>query len=137
MPNNQWSATFIYGAWEALRLVLQHQLDDALAIARWKPKLLNFQPDGGRQLLPLFPRPLQSRRKDHHLYVVRGLKQIGALIGQDDLIEKELGIAFLHGRGDMLKDRPRLVIVPVMNHKVKKVAACACAQVSEQIPLNC
>lgn len=109
----------------------QFCLYDTLATVLWDPELEHFQSRSVEQRPPLALRPLLPGVHGHHLDVEAGREQRTALVGQDELVEQELGVALLHGGHRLREDLEAHVVGPVVHDEVEEVYSGACSQESE------
>jgi hypothetical protein len=67
---------------------------------------------------------LARRQTGHELPVETGQGPVRALVGQDELVEQDLGVAFAQGRHELLQDVRTCRVAPVLHDGVQEVCSC-------------
>ena len=104
---------------------LQGQLYDTLRLRHIRPDLLNFQPRRTYHLMPLPLRALGRCQTGHHSYINLSCDKATFLVGENELIEEDFGVAWRHCWRELGEDELAMVIRPVMEDIAEIVSTCA------------
>ena len=112
--------------------MIKLRLDQALASLIICPDPYNLQPSLPQQCPPFLLSALLDGSQGHHDPIHGSNRPRGSEIGDDEFIDEELGVAALHGRGDVLEDLQARGVVPVVQTRVDVVCSGACYRPSAQ-----
>ena len=105
--------------------LLQDQLYDTLRFRQMRPDLLNFQPRAIHHLVPLTLRALGRYQTDHHSQIYLGCNQATALVGENELIEDNFGIAWRHCWRELREYDLAFVVGPVVEDVAQIISTSA------------
>lgn len=86
-----------------------------------QPEFQNPEPNRRQQPRPLLARALQPRAKHHHPDISQTGDLAGIVIGEDILLNQELGVAALHSRLEIVEHDGCFFIGPVVQHVLEVV----------------
>lgn len=86
---------------------------------------------------PLLLTPLHARMEDQHTDIEPGLAKCGSFVGQDDVGNENLGIAWFHARGGIGENSCGVDVRPVVQNRLEEVGLRAFDRVrSEKVVLE-
>jgi hypothetical protein len=68
---------------------------------------------------------LSGSQTGHELPVETGQCPVGALVGQDELVQQDLGVALCQRRHELVQDVVAFGVAPVLHDGVEEVCSCA------------
>ena len=105
--------------------LFQAQLYDTLRLLHIRPDLLDLEPRRPYHLMPLPLWPLGCCQAGHHSDINLGCDYTTSLIGQDEFIEEDLGIAWHHCGRKLRENEMAFVVGPVVEDISEIISTCA------------